>query len=127
MTIEIDTSQAPRPNGHYSQAVIHAGVLYTSMQLPLDPASGTLPQGIDAQAVQLFENCNGILVAGGSSFGQVISATIFLTDVGDWETLDRVFAAHLCGRKPARAMVPVSRLHLGALVGMQLAAAVRTR
>ena len=97
------------------------------MQLPLDPESGTLPQGIAAQAAQLFENCNGILVAGGSSFAQVISATIFLADVGDWAAMDQVFAAHLGSRRPARAMVPVSNLHLEARVGMQLIAAVRTR
>jgi len=127
MTIEIDTNQAPPPSGHYSQAVVHAGILYTSMQLPLEPASGALPQSIEAQAAQLFENCGAILIAGGSSFAQVISATIFLTDISDWAIMDKAFAAQVRGRKPARAMVPVSSLHRGARVGMQLVAAVRSR
>jgi 2-iminobutanoate/2-iminopropanoate deaminase len=94
------------------------------MQLPIDPATGKIPVAIGDQADVLFRNCKNILVAGGSSIAQILSATIFLADIADWLTMDRVFAANVGNHRPARGMVNVVQLHLGAKVGMQMTAAI---
>lgn len=122
--IKIHTKQAPHPNGHYSQAVVHGGTLYISMQLPLDPVFLTLADNIEEQADQLFQNCRHILIAGGSSFEQVVSATIYVADMAHWPVVNRVFATQFGDHKPSRAVVCVKELHLGAKVGLQLIAAV---
>ena len=121
----VHSDDAPQPNGHYSQAVVHNDILYMSMQLPIDPETGQLPAGIAEQADQLFRNCENILVAGGSSFQDILTATIYVADMADWPTMNQAFAQHVGDHRPARGMVNVNQLHLGARVGMQLTAACR--
>lgn len=122
--IEICTEQAPQPNGHYSQAVVHGDTLYMAMQLPLDPSSLAMAEDVEDQAKQLFLNCRSILAAGGTTYAQVLSATIYVTEMANWPVVNRVFATHFGEHKPARAVVCVKELHLGAKVGLQLIAAV---
>lgn len=116
------SNQAPRPNGHYSQAVVHQGVLSMSMQLPIDPVTGSMPSSLEDQAVQLFRNCANILSSGRSSFQHILMATIYITDMADWPTMNRLFAEHVGDHRPARGMVNVKELHLGARVALQLSA-----
>ncbi len=117
--------RAPHPNGHYSQAVVHGGILYMSMQLPIDPGAGSIPPALEDQATQLFKNCAAILSAAGSSFQDVLTATIYITEMADWPTMNRLFAEHVGNHRPARGMVNVKELHLGAKVALQLTAICR--
>ena len=119
----VDTDRAPRPNGHYSQAVVHGGLAHLSMQLPFAPGSDELSPDVEGQMDQLLANCEAILAAAGSDIDQVLSVSIYLTDVADWPVANAVFARRFASHRPARAMVPVSGLHRGARVGMQLIAA----
>ena len=116
----VRTSQAPRPNGHYSQAVVYQGQVFLSMQLPLSPEDGSLSEGLEAQVERVISNCNAILIAAGSGLSQVLSVTIYLAEVADWNHVDALFARRFGEHRPARGVVPVSALHLGAKVGMQM-------
>lgn len=125
MTIlAIHSDKAPAPNGHYRQAVVHAGVAYLSMQLPWDPEHQVIADGVDAQADQLIRNCRAVLAAAGSGLDLVLSATVYLSDIADWPRVDRAFSNHFGEHRPARAVVAVHALHLGAQIGMQMIAAV---
>ncbi len=121
----VHSEDAPRPNGHYSQAVVYNGVLYMSVQLPIDPATGAIASSLEGQAAQLFQNCKSILSAGESSFQDILSATIYVTDIDDWPLMDSFFAKNVGDYRPARGMVKVSELHLGAKVALQLTAVCR--
>lgn len=127
MRIEpVETDRAPRPNGHYSQAVVHGDLVYLSMHLPFTPDGSCLPAGIEAQADQVLANCEAILAAAGSGLERTLSVTLYLTDVADWAAVNGVFARRFGTHRPARAMVPVNALHHGARVGLQLIAARST-
>ncbi len=119
----VDTDRAPRPNGHYSQAVVHNGLVHLSMQLPFAPGSDELTPDVEGQMDQLLTNCEAILSAAGAALNRALSVTIYLTDVADWPAANAIFARRFGDHRPARAMVPVSGLHRGARVGMQLIAA----
>lgn len=94
------------------------------MQLPLRVAGETLmPPAIDEQAEQVILNCREILNAAGSDLSAVLNVTIFLADVSDWDAVNQVFAKAFAEHRPARGIVPVSALHLGARVAMQMIAA----
>jgi 2-iminobutanoate/2-iminopropanoate deaminase len=125
MKLEIQTDLAPVPNGHYSQAVAHNGVLYLSIQLPLDPVTKELPDGIEAQVAQVLNNCEAILAAGGSALALVLSATVYLTDDADWPAVDAEFSRRFGTTRPARGVVFVPSLRLGASVAMLMIAAIR--
>jgi len=121
----VATPAAPAPNGHYSQAIVFGELVFLSAQLPLDP-DGAIPADVSAQALQALANCGAILDAAGSGLDQVLSVTLYLADVAHWASVDRAFAAVLGDHRPARAMVPVPALHLGAQVAAQMIAARRS-
>lgn len=110
----ISTDQAPAAIGPYSQGVLVAGgkTLYVSGQIPLSPSSGELVGGDDvrAQTEQVMRNLNGVLGAAGMDFSHVVRATIFLADLGDFATVNEVYASRFGDEPPARACVEVSRL-----------------
>jgi 2-iminobutanoate/2-iminopropanoate deaminase len=119
----VATDQAPKAIGPYSQAVKANGVLYTSGQIALDPRSGTVVDGdFEAQARRVFENLNAVLTEAGSSFGQVLKATVYLTDLANFQTLNTVYAEYFGDHKPARTTVEVSALPKGGLVEIDLIA-----
>lgn len=118
----IKTLAAPPANGHYSQAIEEAGVIYLSMQLPINPNLGTMADNLEDQARQLFLNCNHILHAAQSSLQSVVSATVYLADINDWGRVNELFADAFGAHKPARGMVCVPSLHLGAKIGIQMIA-----
>ena len=112
----IHTDAAPAAIGTYSQAVRHNDTIYVSGQIPLDPASGELVEGIDAQIVQVFDNLQAIATAAGSDLGQALKVTVFLTDLNDFAKVNEVMAQYFPEPFPARAAFEVSALPKGALV-----------
>ena len=106
---KIETSAAPAAIGPYSQGYIVNGFVFTSGQIPVDPATGTVPEGIAAQAEQSCKNVQAILEAAGSSMDQVIKTTCFLADMGDFTAFNEVYAKYFTMR-PARSCVAVKAL-----------------
>ncbi len=117
----ISTSNAPAAVGPYSQAVeVAAGkTLYISGQIPLDPATGTMPEGIEAQTVQVFANISAILSEAGYSFDDVVKCTVLLADIADFAAVNAVYARYYTCDMPARAAYQVAALPLGARVEIE--------
>ena len=107
--IKIETSNAPGAIGPYSQGFVVNGFVFTSGQIPVDPATGAIPEGISAQAEQSCKNVAAILEAAGSSTEKVIKTTCFLADMGDFASFNEVYAEYFTG-KPARSCVAVKTL-----------------
>ena len=107
--IKIETSKAPGAIGPYSQGFIVNGIVYTSGQIPVNPADGTVPEGISAQAEQSCKNVGAILEAAGTDLSKVIKTTCFLADMGDFAAFNEVYAKYFTG-KPARSCVAVKTL-----------------
>ncbi|MEA2336591.1 MAG: 2-iminobutanoate/2-iminopropanoate deaminase [Thermoanaerobaculia bacterium] len=121
----IATDQAPKAIGPYSQAIRVGNMIYTSGQIALDPATGALVDGdFAAQAKRVFENLNAVLAAAGSSFSKVIKATVYLTDLANFVTLNEIYASYFGDTKPARTTVGVAQLPKGGLVEIDLIAMV---
>jgi reactive intermediate/imine deaminase len=121
----IATKNAPHAIGPYSQAVRAGNVLYLSGQIPLDPASGNLVQGdFTLQARRVFENLRAVLKESGAEFQHVVKATVYLTDLGNFQTLNSIYAEYFGEHKPARSTVGVAQLPRGAGVEIDLIAVV---
>jgi len=121
----IATDQAPKAIGPYSQAIRVGNVIYTSGQIALDPATGSLVEGdFAAQARRVFENLKAVLAAGGTSFSKVVKATVYLTDLANFVTLNEIYASYFGDTKPARTTVGVAQLPKGGLVEIDLIALV---
>lgn len=110
----IATDKAPGAIGPYSQGYIANGFVYTSGQIPVDPANGEVPAGIEAQAHQSCKNVGALLEAAGSGFDKVIKTTYFLADMGDFAAFNAVYAEYFTS-KPARSCVAVKDLPKGVL------------
>ena len=110
----ISTDKAPGAIGPYSQAFKVNGMVYTSGQIPVDPDSGAVPEGIAAQAEQSCKNVGAILEAAGSGFNKVFKSTCFLADMGDFAAFNEVYAKYFTS-KPARSCVAVKTLPKGVL------------
>ncbi|MDB4987194.1 MAG: putative endoribonuclease [Myxococcaceae bacterium] len=120
----VSTPNAPGAIGPYSQAIRAGQFVFLSGQIPLDPDSGAMVGGddVEAQTVQVMKNLAAVLLAAGSSFGQVVKSTIFLTDLGDFAVVNRIYGAHFPSEPPARATVQVAALPRGAKVEIELTA-----
>ncbi len=113
----IKTDRAPAAIGPYSQAIRSGSLLFCSGQIGLDPKTGEMvPGGVEAQTRQVLANLGAVLAAAGAGFDQVVKTTIFLTDLGDFQKVNAIYAEHFPGVAPARATVEVSRLPRQALV-----------
>ena len=110
----IATEKAPGAIGPYSQGFIAGGFVYTSGQIPVNPADGTVPEGIAAQTEQSCKNVGAILEAAGSGFDKVVKTTCFLADMGDFAAFNEVYARYFTS-KPARSCVAVRELPKGVL------------
>ena len=110
----IATEKAPGAIGPYSQGFVTNGFVYTSGQIPVNPADGTIPAGIAAQVEQSCKNVGAILEAGGSSFEKVVKTTCFLADIADFAAFNEVYAKFFTS-KPARSCVAVKDLPKGVL------------
>jgi 2-iminobutanoate/2-iminopropanoate deaminase len=121
----IATNEAPKAIGPYSQAIRSGNTLYTSGQIALDPATGNLVEGdFAAQAHRVFENLKAVLAAGGTGFNNVVKATVYLTDLANFATLNEIYASYFGATKPARTTVGVAQLPKGGLVEIDLIAIV---
>ena len=124
MSYTIYTSHAPAAIGPYSQAVVAGGLVFTSGQIPIDPASGQIiAQGIREQTVQVCENLKAVLKAAGSSLDKAVKTGCFLSDMGDFAEFNEVYAEYFTG-KPARSCVAVKTLPRGVLVEIEVIAEV---
>lgn len=110
----ISTEKAPGAIGPYSQAYEVNGMVYASGQIPVNPADGSIPEGIAAQTEQSCKNVGAILEAAGSSFDQVFKTTCFLADMADFAAFNEVYAKYFTS-KPARSCVAVKALPKGVL------------
>jgi 2-iminobutanoate/2-iminopropanoate deaminase len=112
----VQTPEAPTPAGHYSQAIVHAGVVYVAGQLPIDPsAPESLPGSVEAQVRQTFANLAAILREAGTSLSHLLQVTVFVTDLELWGEINRVYAEILGDHRPARAVIPCGHLKRGFL------------
>lgn len=122
----IAISDAPTPKGHYSQAVVHGGIVYVAGQLAADPHHPDAPAGdVGAQTRQIFRNISAILEAADSGLDRVLQATIYLSDIAQWSEVNAAFAEAMGAHRPARAVVPVGTLPRGLAVEITVTAAVR--
>lgn len=110
----ITTANAPGAIGPYSQGFIVNGFVYTSGQIPVDPKTGNVPEGIAAQAAQSCANVGAILEAAGTGFEKVFKTTCFLADMADFAAFNEVYARYFIS-KPARSCVAVKALPKGVL------------
>ena len=110
----LETKNAPGAIGPYSQGFEVNGFVYTSGQIPVDPATGEVPAGIAAQAEQRCKNVGAILEAAGAGFDKVFKTTCFLADMGDFAAFNEVYAKYFTS-KPARSCVAVKSLPKGLL------------
>jgi len=120
----IESSRAPKPVGPYSQAIDAGGFVFVSGQLGIDPETGNLAEGVEAQAGKALANIAAILEAAGLEMKDVVKVTIFLTDMGDFPKVNEVYAGYFSEPWPARACVAVAGLPKGALVEMECIAAL---
>ena len=118
----IDTNKAPGAIGPYSQGFELNGFIFTSGQIPVDPANGEVPEGIAAQAEQSCKNVGAILEAAGAGFDKVFKTTCFLADMGDFAAFNEVYARYFT-TKPARSCVAVKDLPKGVLCEIEAIAA----
>ena len=112
--IIISTPNAPAAIGPYSQGYEVNGLVYTSGQIPVNPADGSVPEGIAAQAEQSCKNVGAVLAAAGVDFTNVFKTTCFLADMGDFAAFNEVYARYFVS-KPARSCVAVKTLPKGVL------------
>lgn len=110
MKIAIKTQHAPGAIGPYSQAVACNGMIYVSGQLPIDPESGTIAEGVESQARQSLKNIKAILEAGDFNLSDVVKTTVFLKDINDFSVMNKVYGSFFEEPYPARAAVEVARL-----------------
>lgn len=120
----IVTGDAPNAAGHYSQAIVHNGLVYVAGQLPIDPKDRNKPVGsIEEQTEQTLRNVAAILEAAGSGLDRVLQMTIYVSDISLWGGVNTAYARVMGEHKPARAVVPVKDLHYGYQIEIQAIAA----
>ena len=113
---KISTDNAPKPAGHYSQAIVHGGLVFVSGQLPIVPDTGGMGMvlgSIEDQTLQTLKNVEAILQAAGSSTDKVLKVTIYIPDMDLWGKVNQVYSDFFGDHKPARAVVPTRELSGG--------------
>lgn len=119
----VATTHAPAAIGPYSQAIVSGDLIFTSGQIPLDPASGELVQGdIQAQTRQVFSNLREVLKEAGASLDDAVKVNVYMTDLKDFASLNEVYATFFTQPYPARSCVEVSSLPKGAQVEIEIIA-----
>lgn len=111
----IATGNAPKAVGPYSQATVCGDLIFTSGQLPIDPLTGKVPEGVEAQAHQAIRNLKAVLEEGGSSLANVLKTTVFLKDIADFAAINAIYAEYFPEPYPGRSCYQVAALPAGAL------------
>jgi 2-iminobutanoate/2-iminopropanoate deaminase len=115
----VSSSNAPAAIGPYSQAIVADGTVYCAGQIGLDPATGELAEGLEAQAERALRNLTAVLDAAGATLADVAKTTIFLADMGDFAAVNAIYARFMPDPPPARSTVAISGLPKGALVEIE--------
>ncbi len=122
----VDTPDAPKAMGPYSQAIVANGVVYTAGQIAIDPRSGLLISGgIEEQTEQVLKNLEAVLNAAGSSIDDVVKTTIVLADIGDFAKMNEVYGKRFTAPFPARSTLEAARLPKDARIMIEAVAIVR--
>ncbi len=115
----IFTEKAPKAIGPYSQAIEVNGTLYISGQVPLNPETGKMPEGIKEQTEQVMKNIGAILDAAGYTFEHVVKSTCLLSDMDNFQAMNEIYGSYYKENPPARAAYGVVKLPLGALIEIE--------
>ena len=115
----IQTSNAPAAIGPYSQAKVVNGFVFASGQIPVNPETGEIPEGIEAQAEQVMKNVKNLLEAAGTSVDQVVKTGVFIKNMDDFATINGIYAKYFAKDCPARSCVEVARLPKDVLLEME--------
>lgn len=120
------TENAPRPAGHYSQAIVHDNIIYVSGQLPINPKTGDKLTGpIEEQTEQVLNNMAEILKAAGADLSQVLKTTVYISDIELWSRVNNVYSRFFGEHRPARSVVPTKNLHFGFQIEIDAIAALK--
>ncbi|MEO8218758.1 MAG: RidA family protein [Acidobacteriota bacterium] len=121
----LSTDRAPGAAGHYSQAVVHGGLVYVAGQLPRVPGETAIRiDSIEEQTRQVLKNVEEILLAAGSGLDRVLRMTVYISDIGLWSRVDAVYAEVMGEWRPARTVVPANTLHHGFQIEIDAIAAL---
>lgn len=124
----IFTSKAPKPAGHYVQAMVHNDMVFVSGQLPIEPKTGKKHLGtIEEQTDQALKNVAEILKTAGSDIDRVLKTTVYISNIELWNRVNRVYARFFGEHRPARAVVPTRELHFGFQIEIEVIAALSTQ
>ena len=118
----VKTELAPGAIGPYSQGIDLGNMIFFSGQIPLDPVTGEMPEGIEAQTVRALENVKGLLQSKGLDFSNVVKTTVFLDNMNDFATMNGIYAQYFVEPYPARSAVEVAKLPKGALIEVEVIA-----
>ena len=115
----ISTDKAPAAIGPYSQAIEINGMIFTSGAIPVNPATGEIPKGVEAQADQAIKNLVNLLTEAGSSAEKVVKTTVFIKEMNDFGKINEIYAKYFTGVYPARSCVEVARLPKDVLIEIE--------
>lgn len=118
----VKTELAPGAIGPYSQGIDLGNMIFFSGQIPLNPKTGEMPEGIKAQTVQSLENVKGLLESQGLDFSNVVKTTVFLDSMDDFAVMNEIYAQYFVEPYPARSAVEVAKLPKGALIEVEVIA-----
>jgi reactive intermediate/imine deaminase len=118
----ITTEKMPASNGHYSQVIEHAGILYLSGQLPIDLKTRLIPETIEEQTKLALSKVELLLREAGSSRNKVLQMRIYLSNISLWDLVNEVYSNFFMGHKPVRCMVPAGELHYGCMIEIEATA-----
>lgn len=122
MTKVVKTDKAPGAIGPYSQGIDIGNMIFFSGQIPLDPETGVMPEGIEAQTRRTLDNVKGLLESQGLTFKNVVKTTVFLDNIDDFATMNGIYAEYFEEPYPARSAVEVAKLPKGALLEVEVIA-----
>ena len=115
----ISTDKAPGAIGPYSQAIEVNGMVFTSGVIPVDPATGVIPEGVEAQATQAFTNLTNLVEASGAAMSQVVKTTVFIKEMNDFGKINEIYAKFFKEPYPSRSCVEVARLPKDVLIEVE--------
>ncbi len=115
----LNSTNAPAALGPYSQALVQGDMVFCSGQIPLDPATGEMAQGIENQTRQVLKNLTAVLAENGMTLANVIKTTVFLADLNDFAAMNQVYAQYFTQPFPARSCVQVAAIPKGSLVEIE--------
>ena len=121
---QIKTDNAPAAIGPYSQAIVSGNIVYCSGQIPINPETGDIPEGVSAQAHQVFKNIKNLLEASGTSIDNVVKTSVFIKDMNNFAEINSIYAQYFTEPYPARSCVEVARLPKDVLLEAEVIAEI---